>query len=67
MIIRTSFLQENEKNIIPTKIEKIFNKVSFKRTKNIEYLSYPYETAIQLLKQIKKYKTPFEKMIIMIQ
>ena len=64
MIIRTSFLQENEKNIIPTKIEKIFNKVSFKRTKNIEYLSYPYETAIQLLKQIKKYKTPFEKMMI---
>ena len=64
MIIRTSLLNENEKNIIPTKIEKVFNRVSFIRTKNIEYLSYPYETAIQLLKQIKKYKTPFEKMMI---
>ena len=29
-----------------------------------DYLSYPYETAIQLIKQIKKYKTPFEKMMI---
>ena len=38
--------------------------MEFIRTKNIEYLSYPYETAIQLLKQIKKYKTPFEKMMI---
>ena len=64
LIIRTTFLPENEKNLIPTKIEKIFNRVEFIRTKNIEYLSYPYETAIQLLKQIKKYKTPFEKMMI---
>ena len=53
-----------EKSIIPTKLEKVFNRVSFVRTKNIEYLSYPYETAIQLLKQIQKYKTPFEKMMI---
>ena len=58
-----------EKNDKRTKInmpqmEKIFNRISYVRTKNIEYLSYPYETAIQLLKQVKKYKTPFEKMMI---
>ena len=58
-----------EKNDKRTKInmpqmEKIFNRISYVRTKNIEYLSYPYETAIQLLKQIQKFKTPFEKMMI---
>ena len=53
-----------ENSLLPTKLEKVFNRVSFVRTKNIEYLSYPYETAIQLLKQIQKYKTPFEKMMI---
>ena len=63
MIIRTTTL-ENEKNLTSAKIEKIFNRVAFIRTENVEYLSYPYETAIQLLKQIKKYKTPFEKMMI---
>ena len=62
LIIRT--LSKEEKGLITTKIEKVINKVSFFRTKNVEYLSYPYETAIQLLKQIKKYKTPFEKMMI---
>lgn len=64
MIVRTATNFENGKNIIPTKLEKVFNRVSFIRTKNTEYLSYPYETAIQLLKQIQKYKTPFEKMMI---
>lgn len=64
IITRTILNDEKEKNLINTKIEKVFNKVSFLRTKNAEYLSYPYETAIQLLKQIKKYKTPFEKMMI---
>ena len=44
--------------------EKILGRVSFVRKGNDEYLSYPYETAIQLLKQIRKYKTPFEKMMI---
>lgn len=66
MIIRstTNMDMREEKGIMPTKLEKVFNRVSFVRTKNIEYLSYPYETAIQLLKQIQKYKTPFEKMMI---
>ena len=63
MIIRTTTL-ENDKNLTSANIEKIFNRVAFIRTDNVEYLSYPYETAIQLLKQIKKYKTPFEKMMI---
>ena len=27
-------------------------------------MSFPYETAIELLKQIQKYKAPFEKMLI---
>ena len=64
MIVRTIMMGEKEKNMIPNKLEKVFNRVAFIRTKNIEYLSYPYETAIQLLKQIQKYKTPFEKMMI---
>ena len=46
------------------KLEKVFNRISYTRVKNIEYLAYPYETAIQLLKQVQKYRTPFEKMMI---
>ena len=64
MIVRTIMTGEKEKNMMPNKLEKVFNRVAFIRTKNNEFLSYPYETAIQLLKQIKKYKTPFEKMMI---
>ena len=64
IIIRTTLNDKNDKNLINAKIEKVFNRVSFLRTKNVEYLAFPYETAIQLLKQIKKYKTPFEKMMI---
>ena len=66
MIVRTPTESENvkEKLIKLPKLQKIFNRVSYTRTKNIEYLSYPYETAIQLLKQVKKYQTPFEKMMI---
>ena len=64
IITRTILNNENENNLTNAKIEKVFNKVSFLRTKNSEFLAYPYETAIQLLKQIKKYKTPFEKMMI---
>jgi len=56
--------KEKEKMVKIPKLQKILNRVSFTRTKNIEYLSYPYETAIQLLKQVKKYQTPFEKMMI---
>ena len=61
-IIRDSNV--SNKNVIPFVPEKIFNRVSFIRTGNDDYLSYPYETAIELLKQIRKYKTPFEKMMI---
>ena len=66
MIIRTPTKHEKgkEKVVKIPKLQKILNRVSFTRTKNIEYLSYPYETAIQLLKQVKKYQTPFEKMMI---
>ena len=52
------------KNVMPYVPEKIIGRVSFMRTNNDEYLPYPYETAVQLLKQIRKYKTPFEKMMI---
>ena len=66
MIIRTSntYQESVNKAIQMPKLKKIFNRISYTRTKNIEYLSYPYETAIQLLKQVKKFKTPFEKMMI---
>ena len=66
MIIRTSntYQESANKAIQMPKLKKIFNRISYTRTKNIEYLSYPYETAIQLLKQVKKFKTPFEKMMI---
>ena len=65
MIVRKAE-EKNEKRpkINMPQMEKIFNRISYVRTKNIEYLSYPYETAIQLLKQIQKFKTPFEKMMI---
>ena len=52
------------KNVVPLMTEKILGKVSFLRQNKDDCLSYPYETAIQLLKQIRKYKTPFEKMMI---
>ena len=52
------------KNVMPFVPEKILGRVSFMRKNKDDYLSYPYETAIQLLKQIRKYKTPFEKMMI---
>ena len=61
-IVRDSFA--NQKNLMPNVPEKILGRVSFQRANNDDLLSYPYETAIILLKQIKKYKTPFEKMMI---
>ena len=53
-----------QKNIVPFIPEKFIGRVSYMRKNNDDFISYPYETAIQLLKQIKKYKTPFEKMMI---
>ena len=52
------------KNVMPFVPEKILGRVSFMKKNIDDYLPYPYETAIQLLKQISKYKTPFEKMMI---
>jgi hypothetical protein len=49
------------KNVIPFVPDKILGRVSFVRTNNDDRIPYPYETAIQLLKQIRKYKTPFWK------
>ena len=63
MIIRTSTMP-TERMIKMPKLEKVFNRISYTRIKNIEFLSYPYETAIQLLKQVEKFHTPFEKMMI---
>ena len=53
-----------KKNIVPFMPEKILGKVSFLRQNKGDYLNDPYDTAIGLLKQIEKYKTPFEKMMI---
>ena len=54
----------DRKNVMPFIPEKILGRVSFMRQNRDDFLSYPYETAILLLKQIEKYKTPFEKMMI---
>ena len=61
-IVRDSNVER--KNIVPFIPEKILGRVSFLKQNRDDFLSYPYETAIQLLKQIEKYKTPFEKMMI---
>ena len=53
-----------KKNIVPFMPEKILGRVSFIRQNKGDYLNDPYDTAIGLLKQIEKYKTPFEKMMI---
>ena len=57
-------LREERKSISPFNPIKVFNRISYQRNDDLNDLSYPYETAIQLLKQIKKYKAPFEKMLI---
>ena len=64
LIIRNN--DEGRKTLIPLNFVKIFNKVTFWKDpdKSGEFISSPYETAIQLLKQIQKYKSPFEKMLI---
>ena len=49
----------------PFRFIKVFNRVSFyKDPDKSDFISLPYETAIQLLKQIERYKAPFEKMLI---
>ena len=63
LIVRNS--NETRKTVTPFNFIKIFNRVSFvKDTDKSEFISLPYETAINLLKQIEKYKAPFEKMLI---
>ena len=62
LIIRD--INVDRKNVVPFIPEKIIGRVSFMRQNRDDFLSYPYETAILLLKQIEKYKTPFEKMMI---
>ena len=61
-IVRDANIEK--KNIVPFMPEKILGKVSYLRQNKGDYLNEPYDTAIGLLKQIEKYKTPFEKMMI---
>ena len=64
-IIRDNTTAEGRKTIAPFNFIKVFNCVKFtKDPNNTSNIRYPYETAIHLLKQIEKYKTPFEKMLI---
>ena len=62
IIIRDSNV--DAKKVVPFVPEKFIGRVSYMRQNKDDFISYPYETAILLLKQIKKYKTPFEKMMI---
>ena len=62
-IIRDNNVNEGRKTIAPFNYIKIFNCVKFTKDSNSK-IRLPYETAIQLLKQIEKYKAPFEKMLI---
>ena len=62
-IIRSDTVNDGRKTIAPSNFIKIFNCVKFKKDPN-DIIRLPYETAIQLLKQIEKYKAPFEKMLI---
>ena len=57
---------DGRKTLAPINFVKIFNRVSFWKDpdKSGEFISLPYETAIQLLKEIQRYKAPFEKMLI---
>ena len=62
-IIRDNNINDGRKTITPLNHIKIFNRVRFTKDPNVK-IRLPYETAIQLLKQIEKYKAPFEKMLI---
>ena len=56
---------EGRKTVAPFNFIKVFNFVKFTKVPNNKSnIRYPYETAIHLLKQIEKYKAPFEKMLI---
>ena len=56
---------DGRKTISPFNFLKVFNCVKFtKEPGKNSHIRYPYETAITLLKQIEKYKAPFEKMLI---
>lgn len=56
---------EGRKSITQINFVKVFERISFtKDPEKKEFSYFPYETAIQLLKQIEKYKAPFEKMLI---
>ena len=53
------------KTLSPFNCIKVFNCVKYtKESGNQLDIRFPYETAIHLLKQIEKYKAPFEKMLI---
>ena len=62
-IIRDNNINEGRKTLAPFNYIKIFNCVKFTKDSNSN-IRLPYETAIQLLKQIERYKAPFEKMLI---
>jgi hypothetical protein len=62
-IIRDNNINEGRKTLAPFNYIKIFNCVKFTKGSNSN-IRLPYETAIQLLKQIERYKAPFEKMLI---
>ena len=56
---------DGRKTISPFNFIKVFNCVKFtKESGKNTNIRLPYETAITLLKQIEKYKAPFEKMLI---
>ena len=63
LIIRED--NEGRKTLSPNTFVKVFDRISFIKNPKINKSYYfPYETAIQLLRQIEKYKAPFEKMLI---
>ena len=63
LIIRED--NEGRKTLSPNTFVKVFDRISFiKNPKTNKSYYFPYETAIQLLRQIEKYKAPFEKMLI---
>ena len=63
LIIREE--NEGRKTLSPNIFVKVFDRISFiKNPETNKSYYFPYETAIQLLRQIEKYKAPFEKMLI---
>ena len=63
LIIRED--NEGRKTLSPNIFVKVFDRISFiKNPETNKSYYFPYETAIQLLRQIEKYKAPFEKMLI---